>query len=57
MTSVVVARYEFPEGGQVSCTVQVHHSYPDALDEARAQAVRGLREAMAALADVDEDDG
>ena len=47
MANAVMARYDYPEGGSVTITVQVEASYPDALDEARAQAVRGLRDAMA----------
>jgi len=45
--SAVMARYEYADGGSITITVQVAASYPDALDEARMQAIRGLREAMA----------
>jgi hypothetical protein len=39
--------YRWPDGAQLVASVQTKHSYPDALDQARAEAVRTFKEAWA----------
>ena len=48
--ALVQVSYTYPEGGVLSVTVKAASNYPDAIDEARAQAVRGFREALGELA-------
>mgnify|MGYP001588325268 CR=1 FL=1 len=49
MAFVQVA-YTYAEGGQLSVTIKARSDYPDAIDEARMQAVRGFKEALGELA-------
>lgn len=55
----VTIRYTFSDGDALAAQVDVPASYPDALDEARMQAVRAFRDAMtegmAAIADEDDE--
>lgn len=53
--SAVQAQYDYPDGGSLVITVQVEDAYPDALDQARSEAIRGLCEAVAGLAPFEED--
>lgn len=46
MTSVVQASYTYADGTQVAVMVQVPESYPDALNQARNEAVRGVQQIM-----------
>lgn len=48
MTTVIV-QHAWPDGSVTSVEVEVENDYPDALDQARTVAVRGLAEAVAAL--------
>lgn len=50
MTSVTV-QHAWADGSVTSVEVDVENDYPDALSEARATAVRGLAEAVAALSE------
>lgn len=43
----VTVSYTFADGEQIFVTVTGKRSYPDAIAELRAQAVKGLREALA----------
>ena len=62
--AAVTITYRWADDDALSVTVEVDESYPDAIDEARAGAVRAYREAigasveaLAALdADKDDDD-
>jgi hypothetical protein len=40
----VTAIYRYPTGEAVSVRVKVENDYPDALDQARATAIAGVRE-------------
>lgn len=42
--ATVIARYEYADGEQVTISVEVENDYPDALAEAKATAVAGVRE-------------
>jgi hypothetical protein len=42
----ITATYRPNESEAYQCTVSIPHDYPDALDEARAQAVRCVREML-----------
>lgn len=42
----VTASYSYADGDKVAITVEVGESFPDAVAEARAAAIEGLREAM-----------
>lgn len=53
MTAVVVAAFTWADGSTLSITVQVSDSYPDALNQARSEAVRGVTEAVTKLAEDD----
>ncbi len=54
----ITATYRANEAEVYSVTISLPVSYPDALDEARMQAVRGVREMLAdALAQVPREDG
>lgn len=53
MTSVV-AQHTWPDGSCTLVEVEVENDYPDALDQARVTAVRGLTEVVAALAPDDD---
>ena len=44
--ATVTIKYGFADGDSILAQVEVPESYPDAIDEARAQAVRAFREAM-----------
>ena len=58
MAAFVQVSYTYPEGGVLSVTVKAASTFPDAIDEARMQAVRGFREALGDLArEVAEGDG
>ena len=50
----VTAQHTWADGSVTTFEVEVENDYPDALDEARATVVRGLAEAVAALAEGDE---
>ena len=50
MATYVQVAYTYPEGGVLSVTVKAASTYPDAIDEARMQAVRGFKEALGELA-------
>lgn len=52
MTSVTV-QHAWADGSVTSVEVDVENDYPDALATARAEAVRGLAEAVAVLSDDD----
>lgn len=51
--TTVTAQYAWPDGTTATFEVELENDYPDALDQARATVVRGLAEAVAALADDD----
>lgn len=58
MTSAVEATYTYADGTSLTVIVQVPESYPDALNQARLEAVRGIEQMMDQLdqyADDDED--
>lgn len=60
--SVVRIIHTFTTGDQVDVIVQAADSYPDSLNQARAEAVRGLRESIRVVleetsAEPAEDDG
>jgi hypothetical protein len=38
--------YRFADGDEIECEVYAETSYPDALGDARAEAMRGFREAF-----------
>lgn len=58
--ATVTLRYVFADGDNIGVSIEVDDSYPDALDEARATAVRAFREAIqdgiAAIAQDDDED-
>jgi hypothetical protein len=39
-------RYRFSDGDEIECEVYTETTYPDALGDARAEAMRGFREAF-----------
>ena len=43
----VTTSYRFADGDSIHVTAEVESTFPDALDECRATAVRAFREAMA----------
>lgn len=45
--SSVTAIYQANEAERYICTVELAANYPDAIDEARTQAVRGVHELLA----------
>jgi hypothetical protein len=47
--ATVQVSYTFAGGENVTVTVQAKSNYPDAIDEARGQAVKAWREAYAEL--------
>lgn len=55
MAAVVTVMHLWANGEQTHVRVRVDNSYPDALDQAKATAVRGLIEAVQQIA-VDEDE-
>lgn len=46
--------YTWPSGETIDITIQCEESFPDALDQARSEAVRGFKEALAELEPADE---
>ena len=54
----ITAVYQAGEHERYACTVKVGNGYPDALNEARTQAVRGVSEMLAmAIQLLKQDDG
>lgn len=46
--------YRYPDGTKAKVEIYVDDSFPDCLDEARAQAVRALKQIVGEDAQVDE---
>lgn len=54
----VTVTYEFADGERIHVTATGKASYPDVIAELRAQAVHGMRDALAEMrARVDAEDG
>lgn len=55
MASVTVV-HRWADGSAVSVCIDLKPNYPDAIDEARSQAVRGVRDLVGEFAEQAEDE-
>ena len=53
MVASVTASYTYAEGERVTVSVEVENEYPDALDQAKATAVAGVRDLTGIDTEVD----